>query len=298
MSTGETYVWLETAGRVAWDLRPLRDVRLLALKGGTLDFPRGLQELRLMYATGNVLELLRAALAPPCALVRLEVRIPAAIRAEIDHLPPLPPALKTLDVIADIRELPELPAGLQKLRINSDVLTGLPTLPASLRSLSTEGCRRLQNISGLPPGLRSLIASSHARVRDRELPPGLEVLRCRFIEWPLPNTLRWLQAPAHQLPAELPPLLESLQLCGDTDLPLPPLPPYLTRLLTFSSQHRPLEAEVNSGRRAAARRHQDRTWAPLVVRRRLCSAEQDLLWRPLWGHRQPRAAVPVAQTHL
>lgn len=200
MTTRETYVWLETAGRAAWDLQPLRGVRLLALRGGVvesdvrleglegliichvevlrLDLPRGLRELRLMYATGNVLELLRAALAPPCALVRLEVRIPAAVRAEIDHLPPLPPALKTLDVIADIRQLPELPAGLQTLRINSDALTGLPTLPASLRSLSTEGCCRLQSISGLPPGLRSLIVSSQARVRDRELPPGLEVLRC------------------------------------------------------------------------------------------------------------------------
>lgn len=237
---------------------------LLTVNVRRLRPPEGLRELQLLYCTGWLAEFLEQMLQGS-TLHSLRVS-----GLGVEWLPLLPATLTELRVTSRLTRLPPLPTGLQVLHVDGNCLRELPPLPKGLQVLNCSS-NPLRALPALPAGLRVLDASFCSLEIAPELPPGLRLLSIDRIDAPLPEFLLHLSAPPSQFPAQLPVFLQKLRLRRPPTAPLPPLPRYLMDIGPFVDNQ-----EVNSGRRAAASRQQDRARALLVLERRLRLAVPDV----------------------
>lgn len=187
--------------------------------------------------------------------------------------PRLPTGLKILLAdetgMAANDHLPQLPAGLEFLDISDNSLAAVPCFGCCGGASGCRGC--------FPPALQRLDVSQNPLAALPPLPRlrSLDVHGTALRELPsLPSSLLRLSVSSNIPPAPLPPFLQSFNLDCMSSTDFRPwarfLPPYL--IVVPVACWVALAAAINSGRRAAARRGQDRALASLVVRSRLRQA--------------------------
>jgi len=97
---------------------------------------------------------------------------------QLTFLPPLPASLQTLYCNSNqLTALPNLPAGLQTLWCNNNLLTSLPTLPLGLQELRCYS-NQLTSLPTLPAGLQKLNCNTNPLGTLGALPASLQELDC------------------------------------------------------------------------------------------------------------------------